>query len=488
MFCSLMACTRAIIFFSAGRSRQSARVLDCEIWSAASLLCGFARDVKCYFLMNFSETIEYLLSLGHETLTMKQGLRNTEVLLEALGNPHQSFQSVQIAGTNGKGSTAVMLESICRAAGITTGLYTSPHLISITERIRINGTEVSEGEFAKHASEVRATSEALRASKKLETLPTFFEQVTAIALLAFREAGVKLAILETGLGGRLDATTVAGAQTIAITPLALDHQEYLGETLTEIASEKAAIIREGVSAVIAPQPEEGLKVIRQRCLEVNVEPEMAACHTAIETISADGQAKITLETSLRRYPELTLAMRGRHQITNAIVAVGLAESLRKHGFDVPQEAVVKGLEMARHAGRLELIAGQPTILLDGAHNPAGARALRDFLSEFVKGPLTLVFGAMNDKRLAAIAEILFPVADLLILTQPNNARAAGVDHLFELATRFLAADRIVTSSSVRGAMDEAKKLTSAGGTVCVTGSLYLVGETLAIVNTNEVRS
>lgn len=436
--------------------------------------------------MNFPETIEYLLSLGHETRTMKLGLRNTEVVLSALGNPHQSFQSVQIAGTNGKGSTAVMLDSICRAAGIFTGLYTSPHLISITERIRINGADVSETEFAKQATKVRATSEALRDAKKLETLPTFFEQVTAIALLVFRDAGVRLAILETGLGGRLDATTVAGAQIIAITPLALDHEEYLGETLAEIAGEKAAIISRGVTAVIAPQPEEALQVIRRRCREVNVEPEMVGCQATTEPISDGGHAKVTFETRQMRYPELTLGMRGRHQITNAMVAIRLAESLRKPGFNVPKEAVVKGLEAARHAGRLELIAGEPSILLDGAHNPAGARALLDFLNQFVSGPLTLVFGAMNDKRLGEIAEILFPVADLLILTQPLNARAAGVDHLFDLATRFLPSNRIVSSVVVREAMVEAKKLTPAGGIICVTGSLYLVGEALTTINRKEV--
>ena len=454
----------------------------------ASLLCGLVRNVKCYFLMNFSETIEYLFSLGHETRTMKLGLRNTKVLLGALGDPHQSFQSVQIAGTNGKGSTAVMLESICRAAGISTGLYTSPHLISITERIRINGTEVSEIEFAKHATEVRAISEALRDSQKLETLPTFFEQLTAIALLAFRAAGVKLAILETGLGGRLDATTVAGAGTVAITPLALDHQEHLGETLSEIAGEKAAIIREGVIAVIAPQPDEALEVIRRRCREVRVTPAMAFGQATSEATLDDGRARVTFETNQTRYPEVTLRMRGRHQITNAIVAIGLAEALKKQRFSISKEAVVEGLATARHAGRLDLIAGQPSILLDGAHNPAGARALRDFLNEFVKGPLTIVFGAMNDKRLAEIAEILFPAADLLLLTQPKNERAAGVDNLLELASRCLPTDRIVASSSVREAIAAAKKLTPADGTICVTGSLYLVGEALAGMKPTEILS
>src|SRR4030095_10035556 len=177
--------------------------------------------------MNFAEANQYLLTLGHETLAIKLGLRNTELLLESLDNPQKSYKSVQIAGTNGKGSTAAMLESICLAAGISVGLYTSPHLVSITERIKIGGAEISKDAFARLASEVRLAAESLVASKNLEALPTFFEQVTAIALLAFREAGVELAILETGLGGRLDATTAVRASTLAITPISLDHQKYL---------------------------------------------------------------------------------------------------------------------------------------------------------------------------------------------------------------------------------------------------------------------
>src|SRR4030081_1279044 len=196
--------------------------------------------------MSFDEALSYLLSLGHETLTIKLGLRNTETLLAALGDPHKEFPSVQIAGTNGKGSTAVMLDSICRAAEIRTGLFTSPHLISITERIRIAGEQVSETDFARLTLQVKQTAEELVEQGRLETLPTFFEHVTAIALLAFREAKVDLAILETGLGGRLDSTTAAGAAIVAITPVAMDHQEYLGDNLAEIAAEKAAIIRPGV--------------------------------------------------------------------------------------------------------------------------------------------------------------------------------------------------------------------------------------------------
>src|SRR6266576_4802760 len=224
--------------------------------------------------MDFEQTISYLLSLGHETLPIKLGLENTETLLAALGDPQRQFPSVQIAGTNGKGSTAAFLDSICRACGIRVGLFTSPHLVSITERIQIDGQQISEDQFAHFTRTVKQTSEELVARGKLQTLPTFFEHITAIALLAFCERNVELAILETGLGGRLDSTTAAGAEIVAITPVAMDHQEYLGTTLREISGEKAAIIRPGTTAIVAPQEEAAFEVIMRRCESVEVVPRL----------------------------------------------------------------------------------------------------------------------------------------------------------------------------------------------------------------------
>jgi dihydrofolate synthase/folylpolyglutamate synthase len=432
--------------------------------------------------MNFEETSRYLLGLGHETLALKLGLRNTELLLESLASPHKSFESVQIAGTNGKGSTAVVLDSICRNAGIKTGLFTSPHLISITERIRIDGCEISRDSFAKYAGEVRLAAESLVAGGKLAALPTFFEHVTAIALLAFREAGISLAILETGLGGRLDATTVAGAETVAITSLALDHQEHLGETLEEIAAEKAAIIRPGVAAIIAPQTRPALDVILRRCAECNVHPGVDECRIEIQNATADGRFRVTFETGEGRYENVLLELRGRHQIINVAVAIRLAEALRRRGFAIPAASIVKGIETARHAGRLELVEGHPSLLLDGAHNPSGARALRDFLDEFVHVPLTLVFGAMKDKKLREIAAVLFPSADHLILTEPDNPRAAGIADLYRLAETIVDPEKILAATSVKQALCWAKEATPSGGLICVTGSLYLVGEVKAILN------
>jgi dihydrofolate synthase / folylpolyglutamate synthase len=426
--------------------------------------------------MNFEASLQYLLSLGHEMLAMKLGLRNTELLLESLGNPHESYESVQIAGTNGKGSTAVFLDSICLAAGIRTGLYTSPHLVSITERIVIDGEQVSAADFAHYASRVREAAESLVGQGKLAALPTFFEQVTAIALVAFQDAGVKLAILETGLGGRLDATTVAGARTVAVTPITLDHQAYLGETITQIAQEKAAIIRPGVNAVIAPQAAEALAVILRQCSACNVEPRVNDCRTSILNTTSDGRFAVTFETSEGCYENVLLGLRGRHQIVNASVAIQLAESLGARGFEISNVAISEGIQLATHPGRLELHEGFPSLLLDGAHNPAGAQALREYLDEFVSVPLTLVFGVMNDKKVDELASVLFDRADHLILTRPDNIRAADVAELQRLAK---SRTSIVTHSAAE-ALQKAKEITPASGLICITGSLYLVGEVKAL--------
>ncbi|HEY9403768.1 MAG TPA: Mur ligase family protein [Pyrinomonadaceae bacterium] len=430
--------------------------------------------------MHFDEAVSYLLGLGHETLAIKLGLANIERLLAALGSPERAYPAVQIAGTNGKGSTAAMLDSICRASGVRAGLYTSPHLVSITERIRVAGRDITRAEFARHAARVRAASTELQLATG--ALPTFFEQVTAIALDAFRAAQVELAILETGLGGRLDATTAARADVLAITPIALDHQEYLGDTLRAIAAEKAAIIRTGAAAVVvAPQPDEVRDTILARCRECHVTPRFATGDIRVHGADATGRLRLTFETEADVYENVRLSLRGRHQATNAAVAVALAEVLRERGFPLTRAAIMEGLETAEHAGRLELIPGQPSLLFDGAHNAAGARALRDYLDEFAGAPVTLVFGAMRDKDLDEIAATLFPASDNLILTRPTNPRAATPDALARLvAAQGIGRPPSLFESPAR-ALRAAEACTPPAGIICVTGSLYLVGEVKSII-------
>jgi dihydrofolate synthase/folylpolyglutamate synthase len=346
-------------------------------------------------------------------------------------------------------------------------------LISITERISIDGIPISETDFARFTSQVKETAAALVETGRLQTLPTFFEHVTAIALLAFREAKIELGILETGLGGRLDSTTAARADIVAITPIALDHQDYLGHSLAEIAAEKAAIIRQGVTAIIALQDDAALQVILSQCQAVGVEPTFAAAQTI--GICREGRCCATFKTSSDTYEGMLIGLRGRHQAANAAVAIALAEALRDRGFPISRQSIIEGIESARHAGRLEIWAGPPGILFDGAHNPAAAAALRAYLDEFVKEPIIMIFGAMRDKALDEIAAILFPRADAVILTALDNPRAASVDSLRAAVPDSFDEGRVWRSSTVDEALQLAKRITPASGLVCITGSLYLVG-------------
>ncbi len=422
--------------------------------------------------------------------------------MNELRYPHRQFPAAQIAGTNGKGSVAVTLDSICRAAGIRTGLFTSPHLVSITERIAIDGKPISEPDFGRLTSQVKTTAEALVKQGELETLPTFFEHVTAIALLAFREAKVELAILETGLGGRLDSTTAVGADIVAITPIAMDHEEYLGHSLAEIAAEKAAIIRPGVTAIVGPQTEQELQIIIHQCESTGVEPRLVdfpltrttptparytePWHSGPGATTADGRCIATFETDREVYEKITVGLRGRHQAANALTALALAEALRERGFAISRQSIIDGIESARHPGRLEIWPGQPRILFDGAHNAAAADALREYLDEFVKEPIIMIFGAMRDKALAAMGAALFPKASVLILTQLDNPRAASLDMLMSAASSSIDEATVRRASSAVEALRLARDLTPAKGLVCVTGSLYLVGAVQEILSCESV--
>ena len=441
--------------------------------------------------MNFEQSVKYLYGLGNEVLAMKLGLANIGTLLNALGQSQKKYLKVQIAGTNGKGSTCAFLEAICLQAGIRVGMTTSPHLVSVTERVRIGGKEISETDFARHASIVRETSEKLVEAGKLETVPTFFEQVTAIALNAFAEAKIELAILETGLGGRFDATTAANAEIVAVTPVNYDHQRILGDSLIEIAAEKAAIIREDTKVVVANQPPEALKVILDRCAKFGVTPKLAE---QVRTACGSGRVEIAeqsisdfkfqisnFQTSKAIYENVRLNLLGKHQIENAKTAILLAEILRDN-FNITRENIIEGLQSAVHKGRLEF---QGNYLFDGAHNPSGARALREFLDEFIKTPVTMIFGAMRDKNLAAIAEILFPKAEKLIFAAVDNPRSMKAEEFLEYLPKNFPREMAFSAENVGEALNIAREICSDNDLICVTGSLYLVGEAQKILRENQ---
>jgi dihydrofolate synthase / folylpolyglutamate synthase len=426
--------------------------------------------------MNFEEATEYLYSLGNETLAMKLGLESVRALARALGDPQRKFPAIHIAGTNGKGSTAAMTASVLRAAGSRAGLYTSPHLVSITERIRIDGDEIAPDEFARLATDVRDASERLVSDNTLPAPPTFFEQVTMIAYLYYAERKVDLAVLEVGLGGRLDATNICEPIVTAITPVGFDHQRYLGDTLASIAAEKAGIVKPGVPVVIAPQSVEAMKTIVARCEELNAPMIVTSGPFDVEAasdIENVGRYRFRYRATRDEYA-LRLRLRGRHQITNAVVAIHIAERLRAAGFDISQSAIVEGLNNAEWPGRLEMIRPSPSqspLLLDGAHNADGARALRDFLDEhFHSTPITIIFGAMADKAIGEMGEILFPAANQVIVTKIASPRAAEPSAIAESSHK-----DVIRIENAGEALTEALRITPQRGLICVCGSLFLVG-------------
>ena len=443
--------------------------------------------------MNFQESLDYLYARGHEMQTMNLGLARIHALTEAAGHPERGYPAVLIAGTNGKGSTAAMTFAVARAAGLRTGLYTSPDLVKITERIRITDRgvtrDISEDEFALHATQVRALGERLLAAGELMSVPSLFEQVTMIAYLFFAFQQVELVVFEVGLGGRLDATNVCAPIVTAITPIDLDHQRHLGETLAEIAGEKAGIIRPGVPVIVAPQHAEALAVIAERANllmapQVRVSDELQDAAVFGYTASHDVTKLDGLGLYRVRYVhaggsyDLALGLRGQYQVVNALTVIHLVERLQAHGLPITTSAIHQGLRECEWPGRLELVNwphGRVPLLLDGAHNPAGAQVLRQFLEEFcIKLPLTMIFGAMSDKPFAEMEEILLPVAEQVIVARVNNPRSATAAELVERAEAH--GIKALPADNVAQAIELAQQITPHNGLICVCGSLYLVGE------------
>jgi dihydrofolate synthase / folylpolyglutamate synthase len=440
--------------------------------------------------MNFEEAVEYLYSLGHETLAMKLGLDTIRALAAVCGDPQRKFPAIHIAGTNGKGSTAAMTDAILRAAGYRVGLYTSPHLISITERVRVNGDEIAQDDFARRTSEVRAQCERLVAQGLLEAPATFFEQVTMLAFLYFAEREVDIAVLEVGMGGRFDATNICQPIVTAITSIGHDHQKHLGETLAEIAGEKAGIIKTAVPVVVAPQEEDAMMTVAARAIElhanlVSVEEMMRSSDILhidspiddgdAADISLVGRYRIRYRTVLAEYDAL-LRLRGRHQAFNALTAIHIVEGLIGEGWDISPAAINGGLSRAEWPGRLEISnISQRLLLLDGAHNVEGARALRGFLAEhFSTKPITLIFGAMADKAIDEMGQLLFPIAQKIIVTRVENLRAAEPHRLQEIAAKWH--ENVICADDVEQALALAVNVTPQNGLICACGSLFLIGE------------
>jgi dihydrofolate synthase / folylpolyglutamate synthase len=453
--------------------------------------------------VSYKTAVASMFALGHElaqTPSNKFDLAHVRVLSQAMSHPERQFPSVLIAGTNGKGSTAATLSSILHASGFKTGLYTSPHLMRINERIRVNGKEISDDDFAGLHGEVDRCAEHLVEKGALPWHPSFFEMMTAIAFVHFAREKVEIAVLEVGMGGRLDATNVVEPLLSVITDISLDHQKFLGNTVTDIAREKVGIIRPGRVVVTLPQQPEANDVIGHAILELGargvgavpyvppVSP--ASAHYLVpNTQQATAAGK---PTCFYRYPLQVMgkqilvetALVGRHQLRNIALAISSAEELSKQGFPaITPETIELGIRQTRWPGRFQVIpshAGWPELVLDVAHNPAGAWALRAALSEcYEQRPLIFVFGAMRDKAISEMAEILFPLANHVIATRPDNPRSASPEEIQQAAHR--TGIKLDTASDAITALDHARAIAPPGGIIVITGSIYLVGEVMRFV-------
>ncbi|HSL22111.1 MAG TPA: folylpolyglutamate synthase/dihydrofolate synthase family protein [Vicinamibacterales bacterium] len=411
---------------------------------------------------------------GLEQFGIKLGLDNIRALCGALRHPELAFQTVVVAGTNGKGSVTAMVDAALRAAGQRSARYTSPHLFRLEERFVIDGREIDPADLATAAEAVVGAVDRLLARGELHAPPTFFEATTAIAFHAFREAGTRIAVLEVGLGGRLDATNVAAPLAVAITSIDRDHEQQLGHSLEEIAYEKAGVIKAGTPVVIGPLADGPRAVIARVATERDA-PLVVALDGVRTGVNRAGNAFVLdVETPRRRYPPVALALPGAHQAVNAVVAVRLLEALEYAGIPLGADAIARGLSDVRWPGRLEWIetsAGR--LLLDAAHNPAGARALAAYLAETHPEKLPLVFGVVKDKDVRGMVEALAPVVGSIVATQAATQRALPADEVAAAAREVAAALDIEVEPDPLRAVRAAL---ARSGRAVVAGSIFLIGE------------
>jgi dihydrofolate synthase/folylpolyglutamate synthase len=415
--------------------------------------------------VTYPDSVQFLYALGNEIKTAKLGLERITQVLDALGRPQDRTRFVHVAGTNGKGSTCAMIASALQGAGHRTGLFTSPHLSEPTERIQIDGKPISAERFAAAFDRVHAAVEELLAIGVIDLHTTYFETVTAMALLVFAEEAVDTVVLEVGLGGRLDATNVVMPELCVITPIDFDHEAFLGRSLEAIAGEKSGILKAGVTAVFARQRSEAAKVLDLRAAQLCIPLARTEAWT-IDNLEMDARgSRFLLRGELDIQIECPLA--GEHQVENAATA---AVALTRLGIAEPE--IIRGIAQTRWPGRLERVSEQPEIVLDGAHNPAGARALAAYIGRFYGGRrVRMIYGAMRDKAVDEIGGVLFPLAQEVIVTAPRQARALAPESIREATDHH----NLRTAADLRGALAMVKDAT-AEDVIFITGSLFLVAE------------
>jgi len=434
--------------------------------------------------MSYTAAIESLFALAGELHTppgqprRKFELEHMRVLATALGDPQNKFPSVLIAGTNGKGSTSATLASILQTVGYRVGLYTSPHLIRVNERIRINDADISDDDFARLYFQVDDTARRLVDEGKLPAPPSFFETMTALGFTAFAEAKVDIAVLEVGMGGRLDATNIVEPLISVITDISLDHTEWLGPTITDISREKAGILRENGVMITLPQHPEANHALGEVATSLNVRGVNAAEYIPSRTTHSEaGRNHYQVQVEGQNI-EVSSPLIGQHQQRNLALAIATAIELRNNNsYKIAAANIERGIRETRWPGRLERFsaANGAVILLDVGHNPAGAWALRSVLAELESlTSKTLIFGCLRDKAIAELSQILFPLFDRVLLTPVNSPRSASVDDLAAAAT--LTGTLYETCLDVQHALAQAQEITPSTGLIVGTGSVYLVGD------------
>jgi len=439
--------------------------------------------------MSYQAAIEQLNAMVPELYTQpgqlrrKFSLAEIGVLLGELGDPQRRVRSVLIAGTNGKGSTAATLASILTACGMRAGLYTSPHLARVNERIRIGEAEISDDDFARVFFHVLDAANRLLADGRLPQLPSFFEVLTALALVCFAEAKVEVAVLEVGMGGRLDATNIVDPLISVITDISLDHMEWLGSTIGAITREKAGILRRGGTLITLPQHPEANQALGEAATELGARGVNAAAYVPAMPASKDGPYNIEV---LGRAIEVASPLRGTHQQRNVALAIAAAVELKSaHSFPITPSGIAAGIRQTHWPARMERIENNGVEwVLDVAHNPAGAWALRAGLRGLeAKRPRTLIFSCLRDKPVAEMAQILFPLFEQVILAPIHSSRATAMEDLE--ATARATGSMAVRAGSVRQALEWARDR-SVGGVAVVSGSVYLVGEARSLLLGGEL--
>ena len=429
--------------------------------------------------MPYQKTIDYLFGLQKHGI--KFGLSNSNQLMEVMGDPHLRFRSIHVAGTNGKGSTASFLAGMLQAAGYRVGLYTSPHLVSFTERIRINNVPVTEDRVIDLAERVRTRYEGLPSAEGGALTPTFFEVTTAMAFTCFAEERVDVAVVEAGMGGRLDSTNVVTPLVSVITNIDVEHTEFLGDTIEKIAGEKAGIIKPGVPVVTGAVQPEAIAAIERKAVAAGSPVHRMPKDFGAETRSAGREQAFDYRGIGMRLVDLRIGMLGQHQVGNACLALAAIECLSGRGIAVPEAALRNGLAGATWEGRLEKVAVRPDIYLDGAHNPASARVLADAVRNLKKGyrHLVLVIGILMDKDYRGIISQLAPLADRIVVTKPHYSRALGVGSLAAEIGMF--PGTVESAETVAEAIGLARQGSAEHDLILITGSLYTVGDARAVL-------